>query len=60
MSNQEREVLLEVKNLKQYFKVGKMTVKAVDNMSFNIYKDILSTALTVIFPTLKMTSPPVG
>lgn len=38
MSNQEREVLLEVKNLKQYFKVGKMTVKAVDDMSFNIYK----------------------
>ena len=38
MSNQDREVLLEVKNLKQYFKVGKMTVKAVDDMSFNIYK----------------------
>lgn len=35
----EKEVLLEVKNLKQYFKLGrKGTVKAVDDISFKIYK----------------------
>lgn len=34
----ERTPLLEVKNLKQYFKVSKkFTVKAVDGISFNIY-----------------------
>ncbi|WP_153124937.1 ABC transporter ATP-binding protein [Peribacillus tepidiphilus] len=34
-----REVLLEVKNLKQYFNVGKPNmVKAVDDVSFQIYK----------------------
>ncbi|MBW7571935.1 ABC transporter ATP-binding protein [Caproiciproducens faecalis] len=33
------EVLLEVKNLKKYFQVGKaQTLKAVDNVSFQIYK----------------------
>lgn len=38
MSN-EREVILEVKNLNQHFKLGrKGLVKAVDNVSFKIYK----------------------
>ena len=35
----EREKLIEVKNLKRYFKVGrKATLKAVDDVSFHIYK----------------------
>ena len=34
----EREVLLSVKNLQQYFKLGKFENKAVDNVSFDIYK----------------------
>lgn len=35
----EREVLLEVKNLKQYFKISANTVvKAIDDISFTIYK----------------------
>ncbi|MBU5485461.1 ATP-binding cassette domain-containing protein [Clostridium sp. MSJ-11] len=35
----ENNVLVEVKNLKKYFKVGKdATLKAVDNVSFNIKK----------------------
>ena len=34
----EREVLLSVKNLQQYFKLGKKELKAVDNVSFDIYK----------------------
>ena len=39
MSSQEREVLLEVKNLKQYFKINRhLTVKAIDDISFTIYK----------------------
>ena len=39
MSNNEREVLLEVKNLKQYFKINHhLTVKAIDDISFKIYK----------------------
>jgi oligopeptide transport system ATP-binding protein len=34
-----REVLLDVKNLKKYFKISqKYTVKAVDNISFKIYQ----------------------
>lgn len=34
-----KEVLIEVKNLKKHFKVSKKSVlKAVDNVSFNIYK----------------------
>lgn len=36
MSSQEK--LLEIKNLKQHFKVGKSTVKAVDGLTFDIYK----------------------
>lgn len=36
---EKQEVLLEVKNLKQYFNQGKPNmVKAVDNISFNVYK----------------------
>ncbi|MBU5436403.1 ATP-binding cassette domain-containing protein [Tissierella sp. MSJ-40] len=36
---ESKEVLIEVKNLKKYFKVGrKQVLKAVDNVSFNIYK----------------------
>ena len=32
------EKLLEVKNLKQYFKIGRGTLKAVDDVSFDVYK----------------------
>ena len=36
---QKREVILEVKNLKQHFKASrKFTVKAVDDISFNVYR----------------------
>ena len=34
----EKEVLLSVRNLQQYFKMGKRELKAVDNVSFDIYK----------------------
>lgn len=35
----EKEVLVEIKNLKQYFRVDRHnTVKAIDDMSFKIYK----------------------
>ena len=34
----DKEVLLSVKNLQQYFKLGKFENKAVDNVSFDIYK----------------------
>ncbi|GKX28120.1 peptide ABC transporter ATP-binding protein [Vallitalea longa] len=35
----EKEVLVEIQNLKQYFKLGrKSVVKAVDDVSFKIYK----------------------
>lgn len=35
----EKEVLIEVKDLKKYFKVGRgKTLKAVDGVTFNIYK----------------------
>lgn len=34
----EKKKILEVKNLKQYFKVGRSTVKAVDDVSFDIYE----------------------
>lgn len=38
MENSEK-VLLEIKNLKQYFNQGKKNeVRAIDNISFNIYK----------------------
>ncbi len=36
---EDKKVLVQVKNLKKYFSIGrKKTVKAVDNVSFNIYK----------------------
>ena len=34
----EKEVLLSVQNLQQYFKSGKFETKAVDGVSFDIYK----------------------
>lgn len=34
----EKNKILEVKNLKQYFKVGRSTVKAVDDVGFDIYE----------------------
>ena len=38
-SEKKKEVLIEVKNLKKYFQVGsRATLKAVDDVSFNIYK----------------------
>ena len=34
-----KKVLLEIKNLKQYFNEGKRNeVRAIENISFNIYK----------------------
>ena len=34
-----KEVLLEIKNVKQYFNEGKRNeVRAIENISFNIYK----------------------
>ena len=38
MSEQNREVLLRVEKLCQYFKSGKFVNKAVNNVSFDIYK----------------------
>ncbi len=39
MSSENKEILLAVKNLKKYFKVkGKGVLKAVDDVSFHIYK----------------------
>lgn len=35
---ENREVLLKVENLCQYFKMGKKQLKAVDNVSFEIYR----------------------
>lgn len=35
----DKDILMEVKNLKKYFNIGpKATLKAVDDVSFNIYK----------------------
>ena len=34
----ERKKLLQVKHLKQYFTSGKSTVKAVDDVTFDIYE----------------------
>lgn len=36
MNNNEK--LLEVKHLKQYFKIGRSYIKAVDDVSFDVYK----------------------
>ncbi len=38
MENNEKEVLLKVEHLKQYFKLGKRELKAVDDVNFEIYK----------------------
>ena len=38
MAEQNKEVLLRVENLCQYFKSGKYVNKAVNNVSFDIYK----------------------
>lgn len=39
MKKENKEVLLKVKNLKKYFEVDKdVYLKAVDDISFNIYK----------------------
>jgi oligopeptide transport system ATP-binding protein len=35
---ENKEVLLSVQHLEQYFKMGKKTLKAVDDVSFDIYK----------------------
>lgn len=37
-NNNEQEVLLSVRNLCQYFKLGRNDLKAVDDISFDIYK----------------------
>ena len=34
----EREVLLSVQHLEQFFKMGKKTLKAVNDVSFDVYK----------------------
>ena len=36
--SEERKVLLKVEHLEQYFKMGKNILKAVDDVSFEIYK----------------------
>ena len=39
MKNNEKEILLDVKNLKKYFQVGnKQTLKAVDDVTLQIYR----------------------
>lgn len=38
MENNEKEVLLSVKHLCQYFKMGNRTLKAVDDVSFDVYR----------------------
>ena len=35
---EDREVLLKVENLCQYFRMGKHVNRAVDNVSFEIYR----------------------
>ncbi len=42
MKNDDKQVLLDVKNLKKYFDVGnKKILKAVDDISLQIYKERL-------------------
>ena len=36
--SEEKKVLLKVEHLEQYFKLGKRTLKAVDDVNFEIYK----------------------
>ena len=38
MNNENREVLLKVDHLEQFFKLGKRTLKAVNDVNFEIYK----------------------
>lgn len=38
MNNENKKVLLKVENLEQYFKLGKKTLKAVDDVNFEIYE----------------------
>lgn len=38
MTNENREVLLKVEHLEQFFKLGKRTLKAVNDVNFEIYK----------------------
>ena len=38
MANNEKQVLLKVEHLKQYFKLGKHELPAVDDVNFEIYK----------------------
>ena len=37
-NNQNREVILQVKHLKQFFKMGSFKNKAVNDISFEVYK----------------------
>ena len=37
-NNQDREVILRVKHLKQFFKMGNAKLKAVNDISFDVYK----------------------
>ena len=38
MENENKKVLLKVEHLSQHFKLGKHTLKAVDDVNFEIYK----------------------
>ena len=38
MNNDNREVLLKVEHLEQFFKLGKRTLKAVNDVNFEVYK----------------------
>ena len=38
VNNENREVLLRVEHLEQFFKLGNKTLKAVNDVSFEIYK----------------------
>ena len=35
---EKSEKILEVSHLKQYFKIGQSTLRAVDDISFDVYK----------------------
>lgn len=38
MNNENKKVLLKIEHLEQYFKLGKKTLKAVDDVNFEIYE----------------------
>lgn len=38
MNNENKKVLIKVEHLEQYFKLGKKTLKAVDDVNFEIYE----------------------